>query len=479
MKFRNLSLMDENGDIPMDGGLKAKAHVQEMLAAGAAQNLQNLESIAGISRSTWTWLGPGNIGGRIRTIAIHPTTPATMFAGSVGGGIWKTTNTGGTWAPVDDFMADLAVSSIVFNPASPSVMYAGTGEGFYNGDGLRGAGIFKSTDGGTTWSQLPATNNSNFFYVNRLAISPNGSTLLAATQAGIYRSIDGGATFRERPGRDGVTDIDFNPTDFDEGHRVGATTATPVLERRRRDVDGGHRSARRLVQSGRGRIRAEQPQHRVRLGRCEQRHDLSEYERRRQLRAGIEPGRPLSGRAGLVRQRALGEPGRPELDHRRRDRSVQEHERRRDHFANQRLVQRPSSDHADHHVIVSPPGFDNVTNKTFFSGDDGGVYKAADWSTVGGGGASDCTLVSPFNCTPGWTSLNNNLGVTQFYGGARPAGTGRFCSAARRTTARWSSTATRRPGRPSSAATAATPRSIRRTPTRCTASTSTCSCTAA
>jgi len=75
-----------------------------------------------------------------------------------------------------------------------------------------------------------------------------------------------------------------------------------------------------------------------------------------------------------------------------------------------------SADHADHHVIVSPPNFDNTSIKTIFSGDDGGWYKAADWSTVGGGGSSDCS-----SCTSGWTSLNNNLGVTQFYGaGANP-----------------------------------------------------------
>ena len=122
LQFRNLSLQDENGNIPMDGLLKAMARVRPIPVAGGLANLQSLLPIAGISRTGWTWLGPGNIGGRIRSIAINPITPSTMFAGSVGGGIFKTTNTGGSWLPVDDFMANLAVSSLVFNPASPNTM---------------------------------------------------------------------------------------------------------------------------------------------------------------------------------------------------------------------------------------------------------------------------------------------------------------------------------------------------------------------
>jgi hypothetical protein len=70
-------------------------------------------------------------------------------------------------------------------------MYAGTGEGFFPGDAIRGAGVFKSTDGGTTWAQLGSTSTSGFWYVNRLASSPDGGTLLAATWDGIFQSTNG------------------------------------------------------------------------------------------------------------------------------------------------------------------------------------------------------------------------------------------------------------------------------------------------
>ena len=101
---------------------------------------------AGISNSSWTWLGPGNIGGRVRAVVIDPSNTNNMFAGSVGGGIFKSTNGGASWAPVNDFMANLAVSTIVMKPGLPTTMFAGTGEGFYNADGIRGAGVFTSID---------------------------------------------------------------------------------------------------------------------------------------------------------------------------------------------------------------------------------------------------------------------------------------------------------------------------------------------
>ena len=109
---------------------------------------------AGISN--WEWLGPGNIGGRVRALLIHPGDPDILWAGSAGGGIWKTTNGGNSWAPLNDFLPSIAVGCMALDPNDPDVLYAGTGESFA-GDGLPGAGVFKSADGGVTWVQLAAT----------------------------------------------------------------------------------------------------------------------------------------------------------------------------------------------------------------------------------------------------------------------------------------------------------------------------------
>jgi photosystem II stability/assembly factor-like uncharacterized protein len=106
-------------------------------------------------------------------------------------------------------MGNLAVSSIMFYPADPSIVFAGTGEGFFNADSIRGAGVFMSTNVGESWSQLPSTATTDFDFVNRLAFSNDGSVLLAATRTGIFRSLNLGASWsmvhprRRVPGRHG------------------------------------------------------------------------------------------------------------------------------------------------------------------------------------------------------------------------------------------------------------------------------------
>lgn len=170
-----------------------------------------LQSRAAIPSVTWQERGPNNIGGRTRTMFydLNDATYKTVFSAGVAGGIWKTTDiTAATpvWTPVNDFMNNLAVCSMVQNPTTPQVMYAGTGEGFSNIDAVRGLGIFKSTDGGTTWTQLASTNNSNFYYNQKLVIKDVAGTeyLFAGTRAGLRRSIDGGVTWTKVLGS-GVT----------------------------------------------------------------------------------------------------------------------------------------------------------------------------------------------------------------------------------------------------------------------------------
>ncbi|HEU4837155.1 MAG TPA: Ig-like domain-containing protein [Pyrinomonadaceae bacterium] len=148
---------------------------------------------------TWQSLGPGNVGGRTRALLIDPSNPDVMYAAAVAGGIWKTTNGGNSWAPLNDFLANIAVTSMAFDPSNSNTIYAGTGEGFFNADGVRGAGIFKSTDAGAHWTRLAATiSNSNFFFVNDIVVSPsNGQHVYAATRTGVWRSLDGGNSWNQ------------------------------------------------------------------------------------------------------------------------------------------------------------------------------------------------------------------------------------------------------------------------------------------
>ena len=160
------------------------------------------------SNLTWTERGPNNIGGRTRAVLEdkNDVTGNTIFAGSVGGGIWKCTNfksSGYSWAKMNDHMENLAISCIAQNPTTPSIMYAGTGEGFSNADAIRGGGIFKSIDGGTTWQPLPSTipnpslGNISFYYVQDIAVTVAGDVYAtskgsSSCDGGVFKSIDGG-----------------------------------------------------------------------------------------------------------------------------------------------------------------------------------------------------------------------------------------------------------------------------------------------
>ena len=149
----------------------------------------------------WQELGPGNVGGRTRAIVIDPTNDQILYAGGVAGGVFKTTDGGASWRPTGDDLLNLAVSSLIMDHSDPLTLYAGTGEGFFNGDAVRGLGIFKTTDGGETWSQLPGTVEpavpfGAMFRCNKLAMSPNDSSrIYAATRTAIWRSTDAGETW--------------------------------------------------------------------------------------------------------------------------------------------------------------------------------------------------------------------------------------------------------------------------------------------
>ena len=181
--------------IPRERVLKAQAF---------AEQLRNDPEKVAIP-ITWIERGPDNVGGRTRALMydLNDATGKTVFAGGVGGGLWKTTDiTSSTpnWQKVDDFFDNLAICSIVQDASSPLTMYFGTGEGFYNADAIRGLGIWKSTDGGANWTHLAATANSDFDYVNKVIVNDAGHVMAAtrtrfAGDGGIFRSTDGGSTW--------------------------------------------------------------------------------------------------------------------------------------------------------------------------------------------------------------------------------------------------------------------------------------------
>ncbi len=206
--------LETRGPKPFDSPQEAQDFfLAQRMAPGQAYPVQQLraeldaillrEAAGGIASGdpAWTWLGPGNIGGRTRALAIDPTDPQVMYAGGVAGGIWKTTDGGASWNVADDLMLNLAIADIAIDPGNPGVLYAGTGEGVLLGaPGLRGLGIFKSTDAGATWTQLASTVNitpsASFHYVNKVRVSAkDANRVYAATRYGVWRSLDAGESW--------------------------------------------------------------------------------------------------------------------------------------------------------------------------------------------------------------------------------------------------------------------------------------------
>ena len=159
----------------------------------------------------WEELGPNNIGGRTRAILIDPTNPKICYAGSVGGGIWKSTTGGTSWTkkPTTDgkLFDNQVVSSIC--RASNGDIYFGTGEGLANADGMPnnayigfpGQGVWKSTDDGETFQHVVSTwtgleVQEAFLWVNAMAADPsNANRIYAATRTGVRMSDNAGQTW--------------------------------------------------------------------------------------------------------------------------------------------------------------------------------------------------------------------------------------------------------------------------------------------
>lgn len=182
------------GTVPRERLYAAYRYAEE-LRSGMAAN-KSSGAIAGIQ---WFERGPNNCGGRTRAIMVDPNdiTKNTIWSAGVGGGLWKTTDitqNPPVWVSVNDFFANMAITTLCFDPSNTQIMYFGTGEGFFNADAIRGFGIFKSLDGGLTWNQLVATTTANFQYIQKVVVNSTGE-VYAATRNGLFKSSNGGTSF--------------------------------------------------------------------------------------------------------------------------------------------------------------------------------------------------------------------------------------------------------------------------------------------
>ena len=146
-----------------------------------------------ITGSSWVSIGPSNGAGRMTCVAPHPSTANTFLAGAADGGLWKTTDGGATWTPLTDSLPNLSVGAVAYAPSDPTKIYLGTGENtltsYPDEEQIPGIGLLYSSDGGTTWA-LPATVIARHFF--RISVHPtNPLEVVAATSSGLLRSTNG------------------------------------------------------------------------------------------------------------------------------------------------------------------------------------------------------------------------------------------------------------------------------------------------
>jgi photosystem II stability/assembly factor-like uncharacterized protein len=172
----------------------------------------------------WRDVGPMR-GGRTFAVAGHADQPDTFYMGSVGGGLWKTENSGRTWYPIADEGIPIgSIGAIAVAPSNRNIVYVGTGESDIRSQISYGTGMYKSTDAGKTWTHigLEATRQIGRIVVdpanpNRVFVAALGHTYMPNPERGVYRSQDGGATWKKvlfnaaRPNDVGAVDLALDP----------------------------------------------------------------------------------------------------------------------------------------------------------------------------------------------------------------------------------------------------------------------------
>ena len=145
-------------------------------------------------------IGPLSVGGRTRGLWIDPANDQYLLAGGISGGIWRSNNKGNSWEPVNEHETSMMPSCITSNPFNHDVIYYGTGESRANSADVSGNGIFKSTNRGQSFTQLPSTEGlAGMDEVWDIAHSLDDSnTLFVGTNSqGLYRSSDAGKTWEK------------------------------------------------------------------------------------------------------------------------------------------------------------------------------------------------------------------------------------------------------------------------------------------
>lgn len=168
--------------------------------APAVAEQPNYEAI--LQNLKWRELGPAIMGGRIDDFAVVESNPSIVFVGVASGGVWKTTNSGVTWEPVFDNEAVSTIGDVTVAPSDPSIVWVGTGEPNNRQSSSWGNGVYRSMDGGKTWTHMGLKDSH---HIGRIVIHPTDPNVVyvaalgrlwgANKERGVFKTTDGGKTW--------------------------------------------------------------------------------------------------------------------------------------------------------------------------------------------------------------------------------------------------------------------------------------------
>lgn len=172
-------------------------------------------------RLEYRFTGPANMGGRSTDVEGVPGNPSIVYLGTGGSGLWKSTNGGTTWTPLWEKHSTYSVGDLALDPRNPEVVWAGSGEANMRNSVSFGDGVYKSTDGGKTWKHLGLKETE---HIARVLVSPADSNTAwvcalgrqagSNPERGVFMTTDGGATWTKTLFLDdqhGCADLDVNP----------------------------------------------------------------------------------------------------------------------------------------------------------------------------------------------------------------------------------------------------------------------------
>ncbi len=172
------------------------------------------------SEMHWRSIGPTRAG-RARAVAGAPSQPNLAYIGFDNGGVWRSTDYGSTWVPIFDRNPTGSIGAIAVAPSNPNIVYVGTGAGIIRPDLAVGDGVYKSIDGGKTWTHLGLRDTQMIANIdvdptnpNRLFVAALGHPYGPNSERGIFRSTDGGASFEKVLFKDDYTsanDVSIDP----------------------------------------------------------------------------------------------------------------------------------------------------------------------------------------------------------------------------------------------------------------------------